>query len=60
MDVGIGSDDADGSGAIDGKETAQAGATGQTTTELKAPEAYADSDPDTEDIYANWNLDLDE
>ena len=59
VQVGIGNDDVDDSGAIDGSETAQDGATGKTTAELQTPTAYTDSDPDTEDIYANWNLDLD-
>ena len=58
--VGIGSDDADDNGAIDGSETAQDGATGKTTSELKTPTDYTDLDPDTEDIYAAWNLDLDD
>ena len=34
-----------------------AGGTGKTTEELQTPTAYTDSDPDTADIYANWNLD---
>ena len=59
VQVGIGNDDVDDNGAIDGSETAQDGATGKTTAELQTPTAYTDSDPDTEDIYANWNLDLD-
>ena len=58
--VGIGNDDADDSGAIDGTETAQDGATGKTTSELQALTDYTDSDPDTEDIYAAWNLDVDD
>ena len=57
--VGIGNDDADGNGAIDGTETETPDATGKETSELKAPTDYTDSDPDTEDIYAGWNLDLD-
>ena len=39
--------------------TTSAGGTGKTTEELQTPTAYTDSDPGTEDIYANWNLDLD-
>ena len=39
--------------------TTSAGGTGKTTEELQTPTAYTDSDPDTADIYANWNLDLD-
>ena len=57
--VGIGNDDADGNGEIDGTETETPDATGKETSELKAPTDYTDSDPDTEDIYAGWNLDLD-
>ena len=57
--VGIGNDDADGNGVIDGTETETPDATGKETSELKAPTDYTDSDPDTEDIYAGWNLDLD-
>ena len=49
--VGIGNDDADDSGAIDDPETAQAGATGQTTAALQRPTGYTGS-------YATWNLDL--
>ena len=39
--------------------TTSAGGTGKTTEELQTPTDYTDSDPDTADIYANWNLDLD-
>ena len=39
--------------------TTSAGGTGKTTEELQTPTDYTDSDPDTEDIYADWNLDLD-
>ena len=60
VNVGIGNDDADDSGAIDGTETAQDGATGKTTRELQSPTDYADADPDTEDIYADWNLNVDD
>ena len=58
--VGVGNDDADNSGAIDGTETETPGATGQTTSELKTPTDYTDSGSNTEAIYANWNLDLDD
>ena len=50
--VGVGSDDADDSGAIDGAETATDGATGKTSAELRAPTGYTG-------IYSAWNLDLD-
>ena len=46
---GVGSDDVDDNGAIDGTETATAGVTGQTTTALKAPTGYTG-------IFANWNV----
>ena len=58
--VGIGSDDADDSGAIDGTETVQDGATGQTTSELQTPTDYTDVGSNTEAIYADWNLNLDD
>ncbi len=51
MTVGIGNDDADDSGAIDDTETAQAGATGQTTAALQRSTGYTGS-------YATWNLGL--
>ena len=54
--IGVGSDDTDGSGAIDGAETATAGVTGQTTAGLRGPlqtGGYAG-------IYANWNVSIDE
>ena len=35
--IGVGSDDADGSGAVDGTETERAGVTGQTTAALRGP-----------------------
>ena len=50
--VGVGSDDADDSGAIDGTETPTAGVTGKTSAELRTPTGYTG-------IYANWNLNLD-
>ena len=58
--VGVGSDDADDSGAIDGTETVQDGATGQTTSELQTPTDYTDVGSNTEAIYADWNLNLDD
>ena len=47
--LGVGSDDEDENGAIDGTETATAGVTGQTTAALKAPTGYTG-------IFANWNV----
>ena len=47
--LGVGSDDEDENGAIDGTETATAGVTGQTTAALKAPTDYTG-------IFANWNV----
>ena len=47
--LGVGSDDADANGTIDGTETATAGVTGQTTSALKAPTGYTG-------IFANWNV----
>ena len=47
--LGVGSDDEDENGTIDGTETATAGVTGQTTTALKAPTGYTG-------IFANWNV----
>ncbi len=40
--------------------TTSAGGTGKTTEELQTPTDYTDSDPDTEDIYAEWNVDVDD
>ena len=48
--IGVGSDDADANGSIDGSETATSGVTGQTTSALQMPTDYAG-------IYANWNID---
>ena len=48
LSVGIGSDDEDNSGVIDGMETTTPGLSGQTTSELQAPTDYTG-------IYANWN-----
>ena len=47
--LGVGSDDEDENGTIDGTETATAGVTGQTTAALKAPTGYTG-------IFANWNV----
>ena len=47
LSVGVGSDDTDGNGMIDGSETATAGVTGKTTAELKAPDRNSG-------IYADW------
>ena len=47
--LGVGSDDEDDSGLIDGTETATPGATGQTTTALKAPTGYTG-------IFADWDV----
>ena len=51
--LGVGSDDTDGNGAIDGTETATAGVTGQTTSALKTPTGYTG-------IFANWNVSVPE
>ena len=40
--------------------TTSAGGTGKTTEELQTPTDYTDSDPVTEDIYAEWNVDVDD
>ena len=48
--IGVGSDDEDANGSIDGSETATSGVTGQTTSALQMPTDYAG-------IYANWNID---
>ena len=49
--LGVGSDDEDENGTIDGTETATAGVTGQTTTALKAPTGYTG-------IFADWNVSI--
>ena len=49
--VALGNDDADNSGAIDGDETASAGAAGQTTAALQSPTGHTG-------IYAGWNLNV--
>ena len=48
--VGVGSDDANGDGSINGSETATSGVTGQTTSALQTPTSYSG-------IYADWNID---
>ena len=53
MAVGVGTDDADNNGSIDGTESQTAGAEGKTTTELKEPTDYTG-------IYDTWDeIDLD-
>ena len=47
--LGVGSDDTDRNGMIDGTETATAGVTGQTTTALKARTGYSG-------IFSDWNV----
>ena len=47
--VGVGSDDADGNGRVDGVETRSRGVTGKTTAELTGPRGYRG-------IYANWRV----
>ena len=51
MRVGVGSDDVDGSGSIDGDETWTMGVAGKTTAELTRPRGYRG-------IYAKWNVAL--
>ena len=53
MHVGVGSNDADDNGLIDGAEQDMAGVAGLTTAALQAPTGY-------DGIYAAWNLDLDD
>ena len=48
--IGVGSDDVDADGSINGSETATSGVTGQTTSALRMPTGYTG-------IYANWNID---
>ena len=50
--VGVGADDANGNGVIDGTETATGGVRGLSAAALKSPTSYGS-------VYANWNLDLD-
>ena len=47
--IGVGSDDVDADGSINGSETATSGVTGQTTSALQMPTGYTG-------IYANWNI----
>ena len=47
--VGVGSDDADDNGRVDGDETRSRGVTGRTTAELTGPRDYRG-------IYANWRV----
>ena len=50
--VGVGEDDANDNGAIDGAESHRVGVAGLTTAELQAPTGYTG-------IYETWNIDLD-
>ena len=50
--VGVGDDDLNNNGVIDGTETRMVGLAGQTTSALQSPTDY-------DGIYENWNLDLD-
>ena len=50
--VGVGEDDLNSNGLIDGSETQMVGLAGQTTANLQAPTDY-------DGIYENWNLDVD-
>ena len=47
--VGVGSDDADGNGRVDGDETRSRGVTGKTTADLTGPQGYRG-------IYARWRV----
>ena len=49
--VGVGEDDADDKGVIDGTERLRLGAGGKTTAELQTPTDYTD-------IYETWNVEL--
>ena len=49
--VGVGEDDENDNGVIDGTERLRLGAGGKTTAELQTPEDYTD-------IYEGWNVDL--
>ncbi len=53
MSVGVGSDDADGNGAVEGTESATAGLSGRTDAELRSPIDYAD-------LYGSWNISIDD
>ena len=52
MRVGVGQDDLNDNGVIDGTEAQTVGLAGQTTAALQAPTDY-------DGIYESWNLDLD-
>ena len=57
VEVGVGSDDTDDDGEIDGTETETTGASGKTTEELRSPtkdDPYAAGS-----IYEDWNLNVD-
>ena len=49
--VGVGEDDSDDNGVIDGTELQRAALAGLSTAELQAPTGY-------EGIYRTWNVDL--
>ena len=49
--VGVGADDANDNGVIDGAELQRVGLAGRSTAELQAPTGY-------EGIYGKWNVDL--
>ena len=51
--VGVGEDDANDNGVIDGTELLRLGIGGKTTAELQTPTGYTG-------IYAAWNVDLDD
>ena len=48
-ELGVGSDDLDGNGRVDGDETQSRGVTGKTTAELTGPRGYRG-------IYARWRV----
>ena len=50
--VGVGEDDTNDNGVIDGTESLRLGVAGKTTTELQTPTGYTG-------IYAAWDVDLD-
>ena len=50
--VGVGEDDANDNGVIDGAESHHVGVAGMTTAELQGPTDYTG-------IYASWNVDVD-
>ncbi len=53
MAVGVGSDDLDGSGAIDGTESPTLGVLGRMDSQLRSPTGYTG-------IYSDWNLNIDD